>query len=162
MIFETLCFLDHFSLKYVPSINSIWVITPAGLFHVWVTKPKTSLIFFKLTILTPNNVIWVNFSAILFNEAQNVKTSTTGYVPVFQRVINLFIKPQNYLLIFSICKLKGLYLVVFFFNGLLMLSLYLFNSCIKSTWYYVLQDVLFKCLTLVFSRVYIDIKSTSQ
>ena len=32
--------------------------------------------------------------SILFDEAQDVvKISTTGYVPVFYEVINLFIKP---------------------------------------------------------------------
>ena len=43
-----------------------------------------------------------------------------------------------------------------------MLFLNLFNSYIKPTWYDVLQDVLLNCLTLVFSRVYRDIKGTSQ
>ena len=43
-----------------------------------------------------------------------------------------------------------------------MLFLNLFNSYIKPTWYDVLQDVLLNCLTLVFSRVYGDIKGTSQ
>ena len=74
--------------------------------------------------------------SILFDEAQDVvRISTTGYVPVFYEVINLFIKPENFLLMFSIYKLKGLYLIIFSFDGLLMLSLDLFNSCIKSTWY---------------------------
>ena len=43
-----------------------------------------------------------------------------------------------------------------------MLFLNLFNFCIKPKWYYVLQDVLLKCFTLVFLRVYSHIKSTSQ
>ena len=48
--------------------------------------------------------------AILFNEAQLVvKISTTGYVPVFYEVINLLIKPQNFLLM-------DLYLIIFFFD----------------------------------------------
>ena len=51
---------------------------------------------------------------------------------------------------------------IFFFNSLSMLFLNLFNSCIKPTRYDFLQDVLLKCLTLVFSRVYSDIKSTNQ
>ena len=51
---------------------------------------------------------------------------------------------------FLIYKLKGLYLIVFFFDGLLMLSLDLFNFCIKPTCYDVLQDVLLKCFTLGF------------
>ena len=95
-------------------MNSIWIITPASLLHVWVTKFKTSLIFFKLSILTSNNVIRVNLFAILFDKAQHVvKISTTGYVPVFYEVINLFIKLQNFLLM-------GLYLIIYFFDGLLM------------------------------------------
>ena len=48
--------------------------------------------------------------AILFDETQHVvKTSTTGYVPVFYEVINLFIELQNVMLM-------GLYLIVFFFD----------------------------------------------
>ena len=47
-------------------------------------------------------------------------------------------------------------------SGLLMLSLDLFDSCIKSTWYDVFQDVLLKRFTLSFSRVYNDIKGTSK
>ena len=98
MVFVIVWFLDHFTLEYVPSVNSIWIITPADLLTVWVTKFKTFFIFFKLSILTSNNVIWVGLLAILFNEAQHVvKTSTTGYVPVFYEVINLFIKPQDFL-----------------------------------------------------------------
>ena len=43
-----------------------------------------------------------------------------------------------------------------------MFFLDLFNSCIKSTWYYIFQDVLLECFSLVFSRVYNDIKSNGQ
>ena len=79
MAFAIVWFLDHFTLEYVPSMNSIWIITPAGLFHVWVTKFRTFFIFSKLPILASNNLIWVNFSAILFDEAQHVvKISTKG------------------------------------------------------------------------------------
>ena len=79
-------FLDHVSLEHVLSVNSIWIITFTHLLHVWVTKFKTFFIFFKLFILTSNNVIWVNFSTILFDETQHVvKISTTGYEPVFMR-----------------------------------------------------------------------------
>ena len=93
MVFVIVWFLDHFTLEYVLSVNSIWIITPAGLLHAWVTKFKTFFIFFKLSILTLNNVIWVNFFAILFDKTQHVvKISTTGYVPVFYEVINIFIK----------------------------------------------------------------------
>ena len=47
-------------------------------------------------------------------------------------------------------------------NGLSMLFLNLFNSCIKSMWYNVFQDVLLKHFTLIFSRFYNDIKGTSK
>ena len=121
-------------------MNSIWIITFASLLHVWVTKFRTFLIFFKLFLLTSNNVIWVGLFAILFDEAQHVvKTSTTGYVPVFYEVINLFIKLQNFLLMLLISKLKGFYLIVtvanrciFFFNGFLMFFLYFFYDFLAS------------------------------
>ena len=81
--------------------------------------------FFKLSVLTSNNVIWVNFSAILFDETQHaVKTSMTGYMPVCYKIINPFIKPQNFLFMFFIGKLKGLYSVVTACDGLLMFFLY--------------------------------------
>ena len=66
--------------------------------------------FLKVPILTLNNVVWVNFFVVLFDETKHVvKTSTVGYVPVCYEVINLFIKPQNFLLMFFICKLKGFF-----------------------------------------------------
>ena len=113
MVFAIVWFLDHFTLASVPSMNSIWIIAFVGHLHVWVTKFKPSLMFFKLPVLTSNNLIWVNFFAVLFVETQHVvKTSTTGYVPVCYEVINLFIEPHNFLLMglafFFICKLKGL------------------------------------------------------
>ena len=43
-----------------------------------------------------------------------------------------------------------------------MFFLDLLNPCVKSTWYDVFEDVLLKRLTLVFSRVYNDIKGTGQ
>ena len=123
MIFVIVWFLDHFTFEYVSSMNSIGIITPSGLLHVWVTKFNTSLIFFKQSILASNNVIWVHLFAILFDEAQHiVKIYTTAYVPVFYEVINLFIKLQNFLLIFLISKLKGFYLIVTVCDGSLMLS----------------------------------------
>ena len=125
MVFIIVWFLNHLALEYVPSMNIIWIITPTSLLHVWVTKFKASLIFFKLSILASNNVIWVGLFAILFNEEQHVvKISTTGYVPAFYEVINLFIKLQNLVLMSIICKLKGLYLIVFFFDDLLMFFMY--------------------------------------
>ena len=67
--------------------------------------------FFKLPVLTLSNLVWVLFPAILFNETYRVvKTSKGGHVPVCYEVINLFIRPQNFLLI--VC------------DGLLMLFLY--------------------------------------
>ena len=105
----------------------------------------------------------MNFSAILFEKTQHVvKTSTMGYMPICYEIINLFIEPQNFLFMFFICKLKGVYLIVTVCEGLLMLSLDLFNSCIKFRWFDILQNVLLKCLTLVFFKVYRDIKGTSQ
>ena len=103
------------------------------------------------------------FPAILFDETQHVlKTSTTGHVPVCYKIINLFIKLQNFLFMFFIYRLKGFYLIVTVCDGLLMLFLDLFNPCIKSMWYDVFQDVVLKYLALVFSRVYNDIKGTIQ
>ena len=89
-------------LKPVPSMNGIWIITFVSHLHVWVMKFKPSLMFFKWPVLTSNNVVWINFSAILFDEVQHVvKISTTGYVPVFYEVINLFIKPQNFICLWA-------------------------------------------------------------
>ena len=78
MVFVTVLFLHHLTLEYVRSMNSVCIITPAGILHVWVKKLKTFFIFFKLSILKSNNVIWVGLVAILLNEAQHfVKISTT-------------------------------------------------------------------------------------
>ena len=94
-------------------MNGIGIIAFVKHLHVWITKLKPLLMFFKLPILTSNNVIWVNFSAIFFDEIRHVvKTFTTGYVSVCYEIMNLFIEPQNFLLMFFICKLKGLYLIV--------------------------------------------------
>ena len=83
MVFVIVWFLDHFTLKPVPSMNCVWIITFVSHLHVCVMKFKPLLMFFKLSILTSNNVVWVNFFAILFDETQHVvKTSTTGYVPI--------------------------------------------------------------------------------
>ena len=121
MVFVTVWFHDPFTLKPVPSMNGIWIITFFSHFHVWVTKFKSSLMFFKLPMLTSNNVIWVNISAVLFDKTQHVvKTSTAGYLPVCYEVVNLFIKPQNFLLMFVIFKIEGLYLIVTACDGLLM------------------------------------------
>ena len=83
MISRIVWFFDLFALEHVPSMNSIWIITPSSVFHVQVTKFKASLILFKLSILTSNNVIGVGIFSILFNDAQQViKISTAGYVSV--------------------------------------------------------------------------------
>ena len=158
MIFVIIWLFVHFTFKPVPSVNGIWVMTSVNHLHIWITKFKPSFMFFKLSILTSNNVIWVNFSTILFDETQHVaKTSTVGYVPVCYEIINLFIEPQNFMFMFFICKLKGFYLIVTACDGFLMLFLDLFNSCIKSTWYDIFQDVLPKCFTLAFLRFCNDI-----
>ena len=100
----------------------------------------------------------MNFSAIYFNEAQDVaKTSTLGHVPVFHKVINLVIDTQNFLLMLLISKRKGYCLIVTVCDGLPMLSLDLFNFCITFTWYDIFRDELFKRFTLVFLRFYSDI-----
>ena len=163
MVSVIVCFLDHFTLEYVSSVNGVWIIAFVSYLHVWVTKFESTLMFFKLSILRSNNVAWMPFSTILFNETQHVvKISTTSYVPVFYEVINLFIKLQNFLLMLLISKLKGFYLIVTACDGSLMLFLDLFNFCIKSTWYYVFQDVLFQRFTLVFFRFYNDIHDPKE
>ena len=67
MVFVVVWFLDHFTLKSAPLMNSIWIITFVRHLHVWVTKFKPSLMFFQLPVLALNNVVWVNFSAVLFD-----------------------------------------------------------------------------------------------
>ena len=83
MVFVVVWFFDNFILKPTPTMNSIWIITFVSHLHAWVTKFKSLLMFFQLPVLTSNNAIWVNFSAILFDETQYVvKTAAAGYVPV--------------------------------------------------------------------------------
>ena len=144
IVFVIACFLDYFTLEHVPSVNSIWIISPASLFHAWVTKFQTIFIFFKLSILTSNNVIWVNFSAIVFSEAQQfVKISTTGYVPVFYEAINLFIKPQSFLLM-------GLCLIVTVCDGLLILFLHFVCELLPNPWKQHVKTMLSEVLYLWF------------
>ena len=55
----------------------------------------------------------MNFFDVLFDETLHiVKTSMAGYVPVWYEIVNLFIKPQNFLLMglafYFIRKIKGL------------------------------------------------------
>ena len=144
-------------------MNGVWIITFFSHLHVWITKFKPLFMFFQLLVLTLNNIIWVDFSTILFDETQHVvKTSIAGYVPISYEIVNLFIEPQNFLLMFFICKLKGFYLIVTVCDALLMISFDLFNSCIKPTWYNIFQDVLLKCLTLVVLRFYNDMTPKTE
>ena len=173
MVFVIVWFLDNFTLKPIPSVNGVWIITFVSHLHVWVTKFKAYLMFFKLSRLTSNNVIWVNFSALLFDETQHVvKTSTAGYVPVCYEIINLFIKPQNFLLMCFTCKLKGFYLIVTACDGLLMFFLYFVCKLLSNmrkqhitavssevfclwllTWKYYLKHPLSIDVIVIFSRV---------
>ena len=125
--FVVIWLFDHFTLESIPSVNGVWIITFVSHLHAWVMKFKPSLMFFKLLVLTPNNiinVIWMNFSAFLFDETHHVvKTFMAGYVPVCYEIINLLIEPQNFPLFF-ICKLKIFYLIVTTCDGLLIFSLY--------------------------------------
>ena len=50
--------LDHFMLKSTPLVNGVWIITFVSHLYIWVTKPKPSLMFFQLPLLTLNNVVW--------------------------------------------------------------------------------------------------------
>ena len=80
MIFVLVWLLDHFTLKPTQSVNGVWIITFVDQLHVWVKKPKPLLMYFQLPVLAPNNVIWVTFYAVLFDETQHVvKRSTMGY-----------------------------------------------------------------------------------
>ena len=94
MVFVVIWLLDHFTLKSTPTVNGVWIILFVSHLHVWVTKFKPSIMFSQLPILTSNNVVWMNFFAVAFDEAQQVvKTSTVGYVHICFKVINLFIEP---------------------------------------------------------------------
>ena len=94
MIFVVIWLLDHFTLKSTPTVNGVWIISFVSHLHVWVTKFKPSIMFSQLPILTSNNVVWMNFFAVAFDEAQQVvKTSTVGYVHICFKVIHLFIEP---------------------------------------------------------------------
>ena len=61
--------LDHFMLKSTPLVNGVWIITYISHLHIWVTKFKSTLMFFQLPVLTSNNIVWVNFSTVLLDEA---------------------------------------------------------------------------------------------
>ena len=75
MVFVIVWFLDHFTPEPVPSVNGIWIIESSAFFshhHAWVTKSNRLLKFFQLTSLTSNNVIWMPFLTVLFDEAQHL------------------------------------------------------------------------------------------
>ena len=66
MVSVIVWFLDHFTLEYVPSVNGVWIIAFVSHLHVCVTRFEPSLMFFKMSILTSNNVVWMPFSDIFF------------------------------------------------------------------------------------------------
>ena len=74
MIFVIVWPLDHFTFKRVPTMNSNWIMTFVSHLHAWITKFKPSLMFFQLSVLTSNNIVWVNFFAILFNEIHSTSS----------------------------------------------------------------------------------------
>ena len=83
MVFIIVWFLDHFTLEPVPAVNGVWIAFVSQL-HVWVTMFKPSLMFCQLSVLTSNNVVWVPFFTVLFDEARHlVKTSTTSTTYLF-------------------------------------------------------------------------------
>ena len=136
MVFVVIWFFDHFSLEPVPPMNSIWIIALVSHLHVWVTKFKPSLMFFKLLVLISNNVIWVNFSASLFDKTQHVvKRSTKGHGLVCYEVINLLIESQSFLLMGLLCSLKSLYLIITACDGLFMFFHYCFYAFLGEPFY---------------------------
>ena len=72
MIFVVIWFLDYFTLEPVPLVNGVWIIAFVNHPHVWATKFKPLLMVFQLTVLTSNNVVWMPFPTILFDEAQHL------------------------------------------------------------------------------------------
>ena len=78
MVFVIVWFLYHFTLKPVLLMNGVTIITFVNHLHVWVTKFKPSLMFFKLPVLASNNVVWMTFSAVLFDETHNTLSKHAG------------------------------------------------------------------------------------
>ena len=72
MVFVLVWFLYHFTFKPVPSVNDVWIIKFVSHHHAWVTKCKPLLMFFQLPILTSNNVVWISFCPVLFDEVQHL------------------------------------------------------------------------------------------
>ena len=106
IVFVIVWFLDHFTLKPIPLMNGVSIVALVSHPHVWVTKSKVPLMFFQLIVLKLNNMIWVDFSAILFDETQHVVKT--------RRTTCLFaVRPSQF-----IFKLKGLYSIVTACDGL--------------------------------------------
>ena len=57
MVFVVIWFLDHFTVEPFPSVNGDWIITFVSHFHVWITKFKPSLMFFRQPVLTSHNTL---------------------------------------------------------------------------------------------------------
>ena len=72
MICVIVWFLDYFMLKPVPSVNDVWIFTYISHHNSWITKFKTLPMFFQLPILTSNNVVWMPFLTVLFDEEQRL------------------------------------------------------------------------------------------
>ena len=97
----------------------------------------------------------MNFFAVLFDKEQYVvKKSAAGSVPVCYQVKNLFIKPQIFLLMLFIYKLKGLYLIVTACDGLLMVFLHFVWKLLPNMRKQHIAAVLLK----VFSFLAVDLK----
>ena len=68
MVLVVVWLFYHFTLKSTPSLIGVWMIELISHLHVWVTKFKSWLMFFKVPMLTSNNVVWVSLLAVLFDE----------------------------------------------------------------------------------------------
>ena len=81
------------------------------------------------------------------------QTSTAGYIPVCYKVNNLFIEPQNLLLMGFICKLNDLDLIVTPFDGLLMIFLHFVCKLLSNPWEHQSATMLSEvfCLRLLIS-----------
>ena len=72
MVFVIVWFFDHFTLKPVPLVNGVWIITFVNHHHTRIAKFKPLLVFFQLLVLTSNNVVWMPFFTVLFDEVQHL------------------------------------------------------------------------------------------
>ena len=57
IIFVIIWLTDHFTLKPVPSVNGVWIITFINHLHVCVMKFKPSRLFFQLLILMKHSTL---------------------------------------------------------------------------------------------------------